>query len=193
LVHYTLVKSFYSIFNFLPLFVIIPFTIKVVAVDYSPALALSWILFLIVLILNNSFIATYIKKASSSSYKYAVYFGLAGAAIYASDKFDVISFSAVSGAVFNLPLDNPLFIFLPAITLAAVYSLNFNFLRSRIYLDNLQTSVSRRTGKSTFLQKIDSLGETGKYIALELKLLIRNKRSKITIYFSLSMIFYPFD
>lgn len=190
LVHYTLVKSFYSIFNFLPLLVFVPFTFKVVAVNYSSAQALSWILFLTILILSSSFIATYIKKASFSSYKYALYFGLTGAAIFALDKFELISFSAVSAEVFSLPLDNPLYVFLPLMTLVAVYYLNFNFLRTRIYMDNLLPPVSRRTGSSTILQKIEERGETGKYIALELKLLSRNKRSKTTIYFSLSMIFF---
>lgn len=189
LVHFTLVKSFYSIFNFLPLFVIVPFTFKVVAVNYSPAQALAWILFLTILILSASFIATYIKKASSSSYKYAIYFGLTGIAIFAMDKFELISFSDVSIALFNLPLDNPLYVLLPIMALAAIYYLNFNFLRSRIYIDNLQTTVRRRTGSSKMLQKIEAMGETGRFIALELKLLSRNKRSKSTMYLSLSMIF----
>jgi hypothetical protein len=152
--------------------------------------------FFIFLVLSNSFIATYIKKAATESYKYAVFFSLTGIGIYLLDKYEIISFSEVSSAIFSLPLENPVYVFLPIIALAAVYNLNFGFLKSKLYMDNLQPAVSRKTGRSTLLQKIEGMGETGQYIALELKLLMRNKRSRTTVYFSISMIllgvmFYP--
>jgi len=190
LVHYILVKSFYSIFNFIPLLVIIPFTIKVVVLNYGAAESLAWIFFFIFLVLGNSFIATYVKKAATASYKYAVIFSLTGIGIFLLDKFKIISFSKISSAIFSLPLENPAYVLLPIIALAAIYNLNFGFLKSKLYMDTMLPPVSRRTGSSALLQKIAEKGETGKFIALELKLLMRNKRSRSTVYLSISMIFF---
>jgi hypothetical protein len=190
LVHYVLAKSFYSIFNFLPLFVIIPFAVKVVSVNYGGTAALSWLLYFIALVLCNSFIVTYIKRAAEASFKYAVYSGIAGMAVFLMDKFNLLPFSDISAALFSLPLENPIYVLLTLLILTLIYFINFSFLRNILYTDNLQQKVSRRTGSSTILQKIEDMGEVGKYIALELKLLYRNKRSKSTIYLSVAMILF---
>lgn len=189
LVNYILAKSFYSIFNFIPLFIIIPFAFKVVAANYGSVETLAWLLFFVAISMCSSFIVTFIKQAASASYKYAAAFGLAGAALFLIDKFELVSFSSVSSVIFSLPLDNPLYFILPVIALIVIYIINFRFLRSKIYLDDLKAAVKRRAGKSTILQKIEDTGEVGRFIALELKLLGRNKRSKATIYLSAAILF----
>ena len=62
IVNFILLKSTLNIFNVLPLLVFIPFTFKVIVADYSGNIALSWMILMLILILNNSFLLHYLKR-----------------------------------------------------------------------------------------------------------------------------------
>jgi hypothetical protein len=80
---------------------------------------------------------------------------------------------------------------LPALLLVLVYWLSYAFLRAHTYPEEMTVRQTRQVqgGDIAFLNRF---GETGKLIALELKLIWRHKRSKSVVYLSVIILSYGF-
>ncbi len=187
-INYLLSLSFLSIFNFLPLFFLVPFTLELVIKAYSVVRGLGWLLCFILLLLVNCFLVVYIKKSSFKNSRAGIIAFIILAAAVVSDIFNLISISKFSTDLFNIFLANPEFVIILAAILFLVYSAAYRLLLNNFYLESFQTEKKAHFKSFKLFDILESYGETGTYISLELKLLLRNKRSRNLLLFSAAML-----
>lgn len=190
IVNYLMVRSVISFFNLLPFFLLIPVTFTMVGTTHSALATVAWVLALAFLVFSNHFLAVYLKwRFNEAEYGFFIMLGVL-AGFWAINHYNILDLSGVLGNLLDLVLANPalaiLFVLLPV----AFYFLNFRFLIGRLYI-NLVAS-KKKDEKIRDYSWLDRMGETGRFIALELKLIWRNKRPRSVAMMTLIMLAYGF-
>ncbi|MDD2305285.1 MAG: DUF5687 family protein [Prolixibacteraceae bacterium] len=186
--NYLLTRSLLNFFNVLPFFLLVPVTIKLVAVNHSGMATAAWFLSLFILIFSNHFLAIYLKwRFNEAEYGFLILLG-ALAGLFAINHFGIVDLSGGMGKLLDLILIYPaisiIFILLPV----QFYFLNVRFLLSRMFVNLI--SGKQKEEKISDYSWLDRLGENGRFIALELKLIWRNKRPRSVAMMTLIMLFY---
>jgi len=192
ILNFILLKSSINIFNVLPLLVFIPFALKVVSANYSGTLALFWFALMIILVLNNSFLLHYLKRKFIDKPGFVGFLALIIVIAILLDKFDLYSLSEVSSKVLTYVAYNPVFIIVPVIVLAIMYGINYTYLKSRMSIEEVNVKKQKKIDGLSKLKYLDSFGDLGEMILLELKLVWRNKRCRSVINMSPIFLFYGF-
>lgn len=190
IVHYVASKSIFSIGNFLSWLVFIPFAMKVIAPVYTAGLAWIWILGMILLVFSNNFLATYAKRQLAHQPWVTAIFALGLVGLFAMDHFHVFSLSALSRSLMGGMLKNPLMVTIPMIVLIMFYLLNYFFLKNRLYPDEINLKKKERVDSIGEMRYLKNYGLTGHLISLDLRLMLRNKRTKTILYMSPIFILY---
>ncbi|MDB5261155.1 MAG: hypothetical protein JWQ14_436 [Adhaeribacter sp.] len=191
LIHYVLSKSVPSIFNFWSLLILVPFLVKMLVPAYGTGIAAIWLLAVMLLIFLNNFVLIYFKRQLSSNPKLTLAFGIVVLGLMLADYFDLLSLRIASAAAFGFLLAHPWAVLLPALLLAGVYKLNYSFLLAHTYPEEMAVKQNK-SAAGTDIAFLNRFGETGKLIALELKLIWRHKRSKSVVFMSLLILAYGF-
>jgi|TARA_B110000967_G_C18894921_1_gene569886 hypothetical protein len=179
-VNYVLGKSATSFFNFLPLFAIIPFSVILISKEYDTSIVLFWALTMVIITLINNYLNFIIESLSAkTSLSFIPIIAIAGS-LFALNYFEIISFSSfVSQGIMAITV-NPLLILIPFLILVGLYVYNFKILKSSLYVDSsVQTKV--KEAKTTDLSWTNRFGSIAPFMQLDLKLIMRNKRSKSTL------------
>lgn len=189
LVHFVLLRSLPSMFNLLMLLLFVPFMLRAVAPTHGMGIALIWLAALLLLTFFNNFILIYFKRQLTSNPKLTLLLLAAVAGLMLLDYWQVLSLRQLSMAAFGALLQQPLFVVVPLLLLVAAYLLNYRFLKQHLYPEEIFIKkVSTVEGSDmAFLNKF---GDTGKLIALELKLIWRHKRPKSMVIISALLLFY---
>ncbi len=190
ILNFVLLKSSLNIFNVLPLLVFIPFTFKVIVPSYSGEIALSWFVLMVILVLNNSFLLHYLKRIFIDKPAVVGVFASIIIGLIVLDRFDIISLSGYSSLLFVFLANNPIYLLIPIAVLILVYTLNFSYLKSKLTLEDINIKKQKKVDALSRVTYLNSLGELGEMILLELKLVWRNKRSRSIIMMSPIFIFY---
>ncbi len=171
--NYILGKSALSFFNFLPLFAFVPFTIILLIQGFSPLNVLLWFVGIVFIILTLNFINFIINKND----KAFVIVLVIVAAIIGLQYFEILDIPALTAPLFYALYDNPLFVLIPIVLAFAAYKVNFNYLRSRLYLDQ---SLKKKTkeAKTADLSWTKRFGDLAPFLQMDLRLIWRNKRPK---------------
>jgi len=186
--NYLMVRSVFNFFNLLPFFLLLPVTFKLVTDTHSGFAATSWFLAIAILIFSNHFLAIYLKwKFNEAEYGFFIFLaGLAG--LYAINHFGIIDLSGSLGKFLDLILVYPfitiLLVFLPIL----FYYMNVRFLLSRMFL-NLVSAKQKAEAVRDY-SWLNRLGDTGRFIALELRLIWRNKRPRSVAMMTVLMLAY---
>ena len=186
--NYLLTRSVLNFFNLLPFFLLLPVTFKLVAETHSGMATAGWVLSLIILIFSNHFLAIYLKwKFNEAEYGFFIFLaGLAG--LFAINHFGIVDLSGGLGKLLDLILVNPapaiVFLLLPVL----FYFLNVRFLLSRMFVNLV--SGKQKAEEVRDYSWLDKLGETGRFIALELRLIWRNKRPRSVATMTVIMLAY---
>jgi len=188
--NYLLTRSVLNFFNVLPFFLLVPITIKLVAETHSGMAAAAWFLSLLILIFSNHFLAIYLKWRFNEA-EYGFFILLAAlAGLFAINHFGIVNLSGGMGKLLDLILIYPaisiVFVSIPVL----FYFLNVRFLLSRMFINML--SGKQKEEKISDYSWLDRLGENGRFIALELKLIWRNKRPRSTAMMTLIFLGYGF-
>lgn len=190
--HYVVLRTITSIFNYLPLFVFIPFAVKVIAPDYSVVDAWIWILTLIFLVFTNNLIISYLKRQLGSNPRVVGVFAIFLAIFIFLDYFNVISLSSFSTFAFGLIFTHQITAIIPVIAIIGVYILNYHFLRNKLYSEEINIRKHKKIDSIGNIRYLRSIGITGELIALEMKLMWRNKRTRTIIYMLPIFVLYGF-
>lgn len=181
LVNHLLVRSSFSIFNLLPLFILIPFSVMVLGPSMGAVDVLLFLTGCILLIILNNMLAllTGLLTRINSVY-WIIPFGVA--AFFALTTRMEGSLNEPSRMLgYALAEGQPLpFLVIVSLIIAIIRLINMLFHR---YLRVDQSVVRyrlRATGTS-FSGRLSRLGDTGRYMSLELSMLLRNKRSRKTL------------
>jgi len=185
LVHYILIKSSASFFNFLGLFFYIPFAVVLIINDYNSAGVLGWILTVILLIQSANFLNFLINKNNIAlASLVAILLALIGL-----QKFGIYDVTAFGGQIFDGIYANPIYSLIGIIVLAVLYSFNYTQLRNLVYLDE---AVSEKVteAKSADLSFANRFGDVAPFIKNDIRLIWRNKRTKTVFLMSFLFLFY---
>ena len=183
-------RSLVHYINFLPLFIFIPFIIVVVAPSYGLIAAICFFIALFSLVLNNHFLNMYIKRKTINNawFFFAVLVFIA--ALKGLDYFKLLSFEKASSSLFISILKYPILCLVPVGMAIFVFIVNNKYLKTHLYIEELVSENKKKESKNfTFLNR---LGDIGEMIALDLKLIFRNKRPKSLVVLSAALLLYGF-
>ncbi|HEX7584487.1 MAG TPA: DUF5687 family protein [Prolixibacteraceae bacterium] len=186
--NYLMIRSVFNFFNVLPFFLLFPVTFLLVGNSHSGLATTAWFLALFILIFSNHFLAIYLKwRFNEAEYGFFILLAVF-AGLFAINHFGIVNLSGALGKLLDLILVNPaisiVFVLLPVL----LYFLNVRFLLSRMFLNTL--SGKQKEEKIRDYSWLDQLGETGRFIALELKLIWRNKRPRSVAMMTIVMLAY---
>ena len=183
--HYILSSSVFSVYNFLSLFLFVPFCVVLVLNGYPTLNVLVWLISIAGLVLTTNYINFVINKSDTI----LIILGLLIAGLYAIEYFEIFSLLQYVGKLFYTLYQYPLFVFIPIATAMGSYYINYDFLRNRIYLDQ---SLKKKTkvAETSDLGWTKKFGDIAPFLQLDLKLIWRNKRTKTQVFVSFAMIFY---
>ena len=185
IIHYVLVKSVFSFFNFLGLFFYIPFAIVLVKEGYELPNALGWLLLMIFLVQSANFLNFLINK---NNFAFVAMIGIIAIGT-ALQYFELFNVAAFVGEGFDFVYQNPLFCLLGLIFLVFLYILNFKNLSNQVYIDGVVSEVAKEV-HSADLSWADKLGDLAPFIKNDIRLIWRNKRTKSSTWMLLMGLFY---
>ncbi len=190
IVNFLNIKSLFTVFNFLPLFVFIPFSLMKVGQTLGWLTAVMYILSVVALTIFNNYLVLYLKRKAISNIAYfavgiAIIMGLA-----VLDYYKIISVRDASNFLFVKIAQYPLLALIFPIAALLIYKVNSDFLKINLYTEELSTKDAKKG--STDYAFLNRFGKVGELAALELKLILRHKRPRSTSMMSIFFLAYGF-
>lgn len=190
LINFLLLKPLVSPINYFLLLVVIPFAMQSVLKYYNPYVAFRFVISFIFMVWFNSLMAAYLKRKYSSNLLSFLTMLVFLGGIAAMEYFQVFSLFHLSRILFGLIIFKPLGLFLPLLAFFAAYLLNKWFFAHNYYAETFNKQVEDDkvfNANLTFLQRFGTVGEL---MSLEIKLILRHKRTKSILYMSGFFLFY---
>ena len=188
LVNFLNIRAVFSAFNIFPIFLFFPFILINVMSTYGGFATVMYLLAVLSLSVFNNYLALYVKRLSISSIRFVILGFLVLITLGLLEYFKIFSIAAVSNEVFSTIGRQPLIALVFPLLAVVVFQLNASYLRKNLYMEELRSGEEKKT--STDYPFLDRFGAAGQLAALEIKLILRNKRSKSTVSKGLLFIFY---
>ena len=192
LMHFLLARSIIHPLNNISFLIFIPFAIRAVSSVYSGAAACWWLLALFLSVTAIIYLNVYIKRQMVIKPAVSLGCGLGFIALIVLDVLGAFSLSEVSAALYGAVLEQPLWILVPAALAAGVYLLNYRFLMIHSYPEEIDRSSAKKQVAVQSLGFMSRFGQIGELIGLELKLILRHKRTKSVLYVAPFFMLYGF-
>jgi hypothetical protein len=192
-INFMLGRTVLDVFNLIPLLVFIPVTFTIVLPQGGTIMAASWLAGLLMFILGNNFLATYLKRQVGNKPLIAAGTGLLLIVLVILDRTNFISLSTISSVGFGQISSHLFFIIIPFVWMVMMFAIHYRFLKIHLFPDEVQIKKSFEVEENERTNRyLKSLGLTGTIIALELKLYWRNKRTRTMIYMLPIFLLYGF-
>ncbi len=190
LVKYLSLTAMLSAFNLWPLILFIPFIVKIIAAGMGWLVASAFILSLIGISIFNNYLALYIKRRAAFNGWIFIASSIALILLGMGDfEWHLYSIKHISYLYFGHLLLQPGWVLLPLVLGTVMYIINFNYLKHNLYLEVLTKHKTLRASTTEF-PLLNRFGQIGDMVANEIKLIIRNKRSRSSLIMSLFFLFY---
>lgn len=191
LIHFTLLRSAFTVFNTSILVFAIPFAMGWIAKYESTLGAFLWVVLLFAFNGINNFLIVYFKRVFAEKPAIVLGFGALLGLLIALEYHNFIHIGQFSVYIFDGVIYQPLVIVAPLLMLLASYFWVFNYYKQNAYLESLSDAKKKniKTVNLTFLERFEQIG---KLIELELKLIWRNKRPKSVAIVSFIFVGYGF-
>lgn len=184
------VKALFSVFNLWPFLLFFPFCFVKIVARYDGFVTVAYMVTILSIAFFNNYFVLYIKRKSNSNIWYTVA-GLAVIALFAAlEYYKVISIMSGSNYVFSSIVQQPLVGMVFIIAAAAIFKINSIYLRSNLYTEELSSIDEKKV--STDYAFLNRFGKVGELAALELKLILRHKRSRTSLFMGFLFLFYGF-
>ncbi|MFA6582404.1 MAG: DUF5687 family protein [Paludibacter sp.] len=184
LINFLLLKPLFSPVNYILLLMVIPFAVQSVVGYYSAAVAVRFVLSFVLLVWFNSFTAAFLKrKYGSGLFSFLIVIAVL-AGIAALEYFKVFSLFDMSRALYGFIVLNPLGLLLPLGAVALAFSLNKWFFAQNYYPERFNVKLKGDKVRTTQLSFLNRFGIIGELISVEIKLILRHKRTKSILYMS---------
>lgn len=190
LVNFLNTRALFNAFNLLPIFLFIPFCCTYIAGIHGPYVALMYVISILSLMVFNNYTVLYVKRLTLANTRNVVITVAVIATLAALEYYQIFSIKAISNAVFLLICRLP-FTALGFTALAVLlFITNSKYLRRNLYTEELGSTEEKKS--STDYPFLNKFGEAGTLAALELKLILRHKRTRSALMMSMVFIFYGF-
>jgi len=179
IINHLLYQSLWNVFNLIPVFVIIPFAIKIILPYYGVAYMMFYFVSFFLIVLLNNYMATLINYLSRVNIGFLTIPVLMAASLWCLLKMGVPMLKLSISLGRSMAQGDWRFFVMLLVGLAGTYALVFKTLSTKFYIDQIETkSFTHSSKKYAWLDMLSKYGEIGTYFTLELKLLIRNKRPR---------------
>ena len=190
-VGYLALTALLSFFNLWPIVIFGPFIIKIILPASGALVAIAFFVSIISLAMFNNYLAMYIKrKANLNGWIFLV----AGAVLVLATSGDYVwhlySLRNISYLFFGHLITMPALALLPLLMALVMYYVNFLYLKSNLYLEELSSKKTTAYKSSTEIPLLSRFGSIGDLTANEIKLVLRNKRSRSALIMGLFFMFY---
>lgn len=192
MVHFVISKSIFHFLNLFGILIFLPFGLTTVLPALGKTAALVWVLTILILVLNNNFLATYFKRQLVSRPWITLIAGLVVIGLAFLDAFDVFKLSSLASDFIMLLLKNPVYLSFPFIFMIISYGLNYFFLKGKMYPDEVIRRKSTSVQEIPRIKYLNSLGLTGDLVMLDIKLWWRHKRTRSILYMFPIFVLYGF-
>ena len=190
LVNYLLLKPLFSPINYFTLLVLIPFAVQSVSRYYDGFTAFRFVLGFIFVVWFNSQFAAYLKRKYGTSLLSFILVLAILATIAALEYFKVFSLFKLSMQVFNfIVLQSYGFIFLLALAIVP-FLLNKWFFSQNYYPEKFNEKLNKASSSTTDITIFNRFGVIGELITVEIKLILRHKRTRSILMMSGFFLFY---
>lgn len=185
IVNFILAKSTISIFNIINYLYLIPLTVVFLINDGFSLKLLVWGISLLALVNVNNLLNLLLNK------KNAVFFSVFGilAVCGALHYWQIIDITVYTQYFYTAFYEYPFLILVLAAALFFMYRYSFSFYKNSLYLDK-GLQKKKDEVQNVNLTWLDRFGVTGTFLKLDIKMLMRNKRSKTAMISSFVFIFY---
>ena len=184
------VRSLFHFLNLMPVLLFVPFAVTAIAATHGPLAVTAFIASILLLTAFNHFLILYIKRKTIINGWWLAGFLVVVCILALLDKVHVFSIRQVSSLAFIRLLTSPWLCIVPLALAIIAFVNNQRFLLANLYLEEIsQASRQRQSRDYAWLQQ---LGLTGSLIALDIKLILRNKRPRFILIVSLLILFYGF-
>ncbi|MDR1886367.1 MAG: DUF5687 family protein, partial [Prevotellaceae bacterium] len=193
LVNFLLLKPLTSPLNYMTLLVVIPFAVRSVSNYHDGATAFRFVLNIVFIIWFNSLLTAFLKRRFSSDFKFFLVIIAIAAAIVALEAFRLFSLSDASELIFGFLLNHSWGSVLVFLLPAAAFAINKWFFARNYYPEHFNIKIEKSNTAGTAVMNLsffDRFGSIGDFIALELKLILRHKRTKSMLYVSPIFLLY---
>ena len=188
LIRFLNLRSLFTFLNLLPLLLFMPFTLQQIRPEYGVAAMTGFIVSIFFLTAFNHFLILYIKRKTILSVWWMTGFFALAVIFGVCDHFRIFSLSHASSVIFARILSHPWLALFPVVMAAAAFINNYYFLYHHLFLEDITGNEKRRKGAEyAFLNRF---GLTGELIALDVKLMLRNKRPRSVLMMSFVFLFY---
>lgn len=185
IVGFSLGKTVLSFFNWIHLFLLLPFTIVLIREGFDPMGSIAWFIGVFSLIFLNNFLNILSDNNRILLYTLAVVlFSIAGL-----QYFGIFNSSLYAGTWFSMLYSSAITVLIPLALLIVVAAVTFNFFRRNLYLDG-GLSVKHKDAHTENFTWLNQFGTLGTFLKNDIKLIKRNKRSRTTIFISVMFMFY---
>jgi hypothetical protein len=190
LVNFLNLSALFSPFNILPVFIFFPFIIMNVRPDYGLFACMMYLATILSLTVFSNYATLYFKRLSTGNMK-IIMAGTAFLLVIAGlEYFKIFSISVISNMVFQTISKYPPVAFIFILLATAMFMINSRYLKNNLYTEELKSGTGKKS--STDYPFLDRFGEVGTLVALEIKLILRNKRPRATVSKGLIFLFYGF-
>lgn len=190
LVNFLLLKPLASPINYLLLLVVIPFSLKSVVGYYDTAVAIRFVISFIMLVWFDSLLAAFLKrKFGAAFFSFALIIFCFGGFI-ALEYFKLFSLFTFSKSFFGFIVLRPWGLLVSLSCVVGAFFLNKWYFSQNYYPENFNRKIKGDKVIAAELTFLNRFGIVGELISLELKLILRHKRTKGMLYMSVFFLFY---
>lgn len=186
LTHYLLGKSAFSFYNIYPIFFFLPFSVTLIINDFSIIQVILWNVAIIGLTIFNNYLNLAINnKNTLFIIIVTLVFGSAAAQYYNV----IIDITEYTVYVFDSFYSTYWTFFIPVLLAIVMYNFNYKYFYKSLYLDEAMSTHSESVNIKDY-SWLERFGLMGTFLKNDLRLILRNKRSKNTIWVSIFFLFY---
>lgn len=190
IVDVVMIKSCFSACNFMTLTVAVPFVIvNLKESSISIFSLLAWLISVFAFVLFLNFINVWIQQRFTKDFKTLLPLIAVLAILIGLEYYNIYSISALFGYYFTAVLSYPLLALVSFLLPFFAFKIASKDLNANLYLDSYLDRKSDNV-QATDLSWLDGLGKLAPFIQLDIRLLMRNKRAKNTLYLSVFFLLY---
>ncbi|MCK0123147.1 DUF5687 family protein [Gelidibacter sp. F2691] len=185
IVNFAIGKTMISFFNLLHAFFFIPFSIVLIMQGFPAIQVIAWYLAILGLVFCNNFINIFINN------KDTVFYAVVGIVVVliGLQYFGVFDLTTYTAPVFKAFYAIPYLAIIPIVLAVVFYKLAFSYFKKNLYLD-AGLSSKHDIATTEDYSWLNRFGSLSTFLKNDIKLLRRNKRSKMTMFMSVVFIFY---
>ncbi|PST84009.1 hypothetical protein C7T94_04530 [Pedobacter yulinensis] len=190
IVNFLNIRALFSPFNLYPFLLFAPFTLYRISQTHGTAAGVMMFAAVISLSLFNNYLVLYIKRKSIGNAFIAIGVVVLLAVFGLLEYLKIISILDLSSRIFMPVIKQPLLALVFPVMAVIIFLINSRYLMSNLYAEELGAKEEKKA--STDYAFLNRFGRVGELAALELKLILRHKRSKNSLTMGVLFLFYGF-